>query len=343
MKPTIKINYLYYGTPFNLEDDFFYKILKKKYNIVISDKPDYVFFSVYKENNQFLLSDGTIPKTDTQVAKKNILKEIYRNLLKITFVKDIMWRLRDKGIIKPYAKIIDIEGDFVKIFYCLENLAPDMNKCDWAFGFKRENEINHPNYMRIPPYVLFLDFGSRKTRKFTPEDLKREKTRFCNYIYNTYVPYRNKFFRKLSKYKHIDSPGKSMNNMPPLGSHKTCDTSRSVVGWDFEKLEFIKPYKFTAAIENTISNGFNTDRLVHALYSNTVPIFIGDKTVNEDFNENCFINCTNMEEGITKIIELDNNDKLYLEMLNHKWWNGKENPYKKEVERLNKRIKEIFK
>jgi len=75
-KPEIKINFLYYGTPFDFEKNFLINIFKKEnIKIIISDKPDYIFFSVYKENNKFLLEDGTV-RTSKKIRKEK------RNLIK---------------------------------------------------------------------------------------------------------------------------------------------------------------------------------------------------------------------------------------------------------------------
>ena len=46
-KETIKINFKDFVECFNPEDNYFTDILKMKYDVVISDDPDYVFYSVY--------------------------------------------------------------------------------------------------------------------------------------------------------------------------------------------------------------------------------------------------------------------------------------------------------
>lgn len=334
MKPKIKVNFLYYENPFDINKNFIFKLLQKNYDVIISDNPDYVFFSVYKENNKFLLKDGTSPYQTGGAKSKNILKEIYRNLLKITVVKSVMWWLRDKGIVRPYAQMLDVPGDFVKIFYTCESIVPDMNKCDWAFSLCAD--IDNQKHMRVPPPIFFeynFDLIKRKPIK---------KTKFCNFIYNNHVPFRNRFFKQLSKYKHIDSPGKCMNNMPAIGSTDT-NASRSSEKWEIEKIKFIKPYKFSIACENRIKDGYNTDRIIHAYLAGSIPIYLGDNMIHNDFNTKCFINCNNrkIKEIIEEIKELDTNDKLYNEMLNQPLYN----PGFLDTERnkIEERLKEIFK
>lgn len=302
---------MYYETPFNLEKNWIYKMLNNNYDVIISDNPDYVFFSTYKEKNKFLLSDGTAPYF-LEVKSKNLFKEIYRNMLKLNYMKSLMWWLREKGIIRPYAQMLDLKGPFVKIFYTCESITPNMDKCDWAFGFDYEDKVNNPRYMRVPPYIYFAYNFDLIPRIIV------YKTKFCNFIYNNHVPFRNKLFKKLSAYKHIDAPGKCMNNMSPV-SHNDTNKSRSSNDWEIEKINFIKPYKFSIACENKFKDGYNTDRIIHSYLAGSIPIYYGDNKINNDFNPKSFINvsdCEYVKDAIEKISKIDNDDKLYNEMLN---------------------------
>ncbi len=46
MKKTIKINYMDFGRYSDPEKEFFTPFLRQKYNVVISDKPDYIFYTL---------------------------------------------------------------------------------------------------------------------------------------------------------------------------------------------------------------------------------------------------------------------------------------------------------
>lgn len=46
MKKTIKINYMDFGRYSDPEKEFFTPFLRKRYNVVISDKPDYIFYTL---------------------------------------------------------------------------------------------------------------------------------------------------------------------------------------------------------------------------------------------------------------------------------------------------------
>ena len=75
----------------------------------------------------------------------------------------------------------------------------------------------------------------------------------------------------------------------------------------------LSSYKFSLAMENQISGGYITEKLLHAKISGNIPIFYGDAAVNKDFNPNCFIyiNEINDKELIGRIEELDKDKSLY--------------------------------
>jgi hypothetical protein len=170
-------------------------------------------------------------------------------------------------------------GRFVKVFIGCENVRPIMSECDWAFGVEHDEYVGHPRYMRLArwgddTYLLQQD-------KNWSEVLRR-KTRFCAFIYATEVAYREAFFRALSQYKPVDSPGASMNNMPGI------DPVPGQRDWNV-KIEFLRQYKFVIAFENSSRAGYNTEKLTHAIQADCVPIYWGDPVIGRSFNVRRFI------------------------------------------------------
>src|SRR3989339_543510 len=112
-----------------------------------------------------------------------------------------------------------------------------------------------------------------------------------------------------------------------------------------KKLKFLKNYKFTIAFENSVTPGYNTEKLIHPIIANSIPIYFGDPFVSRDFNTKSFINVhdfKNMDDVIKRIIQIDNDDKLYERILNEPWLkDNKKNKYM-DKKKLKKRIKEIF-
>lgn len=172
-------------------------------------------------------------------------------------------------------------GSYAKVFIGCENILPIMSECDWAFGVAFEEAIRHPRYMR------FRRWGDDSHLLLTQKDwnkVLRDKTRFCAFVYSNSCPYREAFFRALSCYKCVDSPGRSMNNMPSI------DAVPLNIDWQQTKIEFLRRYKFVVAFENSSRPGYNTEKLTHPVDADSLPIYWGDPAIGRSFNEDRFIN-----------------------------------------------------
>lgn len=275
----------------------------------------------------------------------------------------------------PYGNDIPLPGDYTRIGYFCENIKPDFSICEWAFGVPREQDIRHPRYKRIQwhgldPKLLI------KPDNIDVEKILASKTRFCNFFYSHPVTYREKFFRDLSRYKKVDAPGKSMNNMPSVDEF--CKGDR----WEIKR-RFLSEYKFTIAFENDVFPGYQTEKLYDAMLAGSIPVYCGDPFVGDIFNTGSFINAfdilepdydiiarylerksqmdfidirprmykglshriarkvkhsgrhlkmklafggLNYEKLIHRIIELDENDNLYKQMLLQPWFNDNKVP-----------------
>lgn len=179
----------------------------------------------------------------------------------------------------PYSGALP-PGRYVKVFIGCENLRPLMDECDWAFGVYHEEYIGHPCYMR---FARWGDDAHLIQQERDWEAVLRAKSRFCAFLFSQQVPYREAFFRALTRYKLIDAPGRSMNNMPSI------DPMPGQIDWD-AKREFLRRYKFVIAFENSSAPGYNTEKLTHAIEADTMPIYWGDPQIGRSFNTARFIN-----------------------------------------------------
>ncbi|HEY4324123.1 MAG TPA: glycosyltransferase family 10 [Mucilaginibacter sp.] len=184
-------------------------------------------------------------------------------------------------IFGPYGNDIPPKGDYVRIGYFCENINPDFSICEWAFGMPREEDIQRANYKKIQWHNL-LPQNLIKEPEYNPENILASKTKFCNFLYSHKVPYREAFFKQLSKYKKVDAPGKSMNNMASI------DTLYGGK-WDVKK-RFLSEYKFTIAFENDIFPGYQTEKLYDAMQVSSIPIYCGDPFIGDIFNTKSFVN-----------------------------------------------------
>lgn len=192
-------------------------------------------------------------------------------------------------IFGPYGNDIPPKSDkYKRIGYFCENIFPDMSICEFAFGVPREEEIKNSNYKRIQWHAM------NPSRLIKPElinidSILNSKTKFCNFLYSHKVFYREAFFKELSKYKMVDAPGKSMNNMTSIDSLYHGDI------WE-RKRQFLNPYKFTIAFENYSYPGYQTEKLYDSMLTWSLPIYCGDPHISEIFNTQSFINAFSLLE-----------------------------------------------
>lgn len=196
----------------------------------------------------------------------------------------------------------------VRIFASAENICPNFNLCDYAIGFEymdfEDRFYRFPNYF-YDHYKYDFDLINNNTKLYGdfPENRK-----FCGMVVSNNLfadPFRENFFYELSKYKRVDSGGRALNNIGmPTGVE--------------DKREFLRGYKFSIAFENSSYSGYCTEKLLQAFSSGTVPIYWGDPTVSKIFNKASFIDCTglSLSEAVDKVKQVDQDDNLYLQMLN---------------------------
>ncbi len=191
-----------------------------------------------------------------------------------------------------------------RVFFTGENIRPNYDECDWSFSF---DYSDNPKNYRLPLYALFGDVYEL-TKPRNPEQLMKEKTDFCNFIYSNPGPKKRKdIFLKLSNYKFISSPGRFMNN-----------TNFHLPGFETEKRNYIRKFKFTFAFENSSYPGYTTEKLFDPLIVGSIPLYWGNPEVAKDFNPKSFINYHDYESDesfIEEIVRYDNDEDLYLEML----------------------------
>lgn len=193
----------------------------------------------------------------------------------------------------------------IKIWCNGENVFPNFNLCDYAISC-HDIKIDNNRYFKLPVYMLKGNNLIEEKDKIVKENDLKNKNKFCNFIYDNKKGdiFRKVFFTELSKYKKVDSAGKFLNNTGFVTN---------------KKLELQKQYKFTIAFENESYYGYCTEKIMDAFFSKTIPIYWGDPYIENDINSKAFINIkskNNIKEVIDQIKEIDNNDSLWLDILN---------------------------
>ena len=156
-------------------------------------------------------------------------------------------------------------------------MRPNFDRCDYAFSF--DYPVNERNY-RLPLYRRWPEY-SQLFNSRNPDKVFSQNRKFCSFmVSNPNASTRIEFFKKLSSYKSVDSGGRFLNNIG--------DPIQTGVE---NKLNWMRNYKFSITFENSSYPGYTTEKLMHALITDTIPIYWGNPLAGLDFNPKAFINC----------------------------------------------------
>lgn len=254
---TIKLYYIGFWFDFDVEDNMFSNILRRRYNVVVeSENPDFLICS---------------------------------------------------PLCAPFEYM---KYDCPRIMYTGEYISADFTAIDYFIGY---DDISFGDRAFRFPLFLYSRAGvPHHSKVLSKEEALAElgrKEYFCNYIFghDTALGIREKILEKLQKYKRVECAGRHRNNMPG-------GTTFSMLN----KHDFMRKCKFSITAESVCYPGFTSEKIGHAFNNFTIPIYFGDPDMLKVFNEKSFVNCelkSNIDEIVEKVIEIDNNDSLYVEML----------------------------
>ena len=340
MKKTIKLGFEYFD--YDVNNNFFTNLLKEDYNVILSKDPDFIVYN--------LPPDTEISGVRKSVSKLSFLRKYTPGVRQLIVKTPLIGRIFSDKMAMAKKKMPTLHTNATRIFYSWAICHPDMDSVDYAFTEDYDEELKNLRHMRLPWYKFYCNAGKEliKPKSVDFKKIKKEKTKFCNFVYSNNAPVRNKFFKMLSKYKKIDSPGKCFNNMSAF--EKTGWIGKK--DWQEEKMDFLKPYKFTIAFETRDFLGYVSEKIYHPMRVNSIPIYWGNKMIHRDFNTKSFINYFDFEKEvkskfpgflfkiplvskiieysliepitmkkmIKRIIEIDNNDELYQKILSEPWF-----------------------
>lgn len=261
---TIKIKFTGFWTGFDPESLFITKILRKHYNVELSEDADYVICSGF-----------------------------------------------------GFYNYLDEPG--IRIMFSGENYIPDFNYIDYAFSFypidflDRHCTIPGMIYLSMDP----LEELRRKKRDYS-KDILKEKVYFANLLasHESDENMRSRLIDALSQYKRVECAGIFRNNMPD---------GQTVSMWAGTKQPFVRKCKFTLCPESVVHEGFVTEKIFDAFQADTIPIYYGSSTVSSIFNKKAYLDVRDFEDLdalLERIIDLDNDDEKYLEMLRQPIFNN---------------------
>jgi hypothetical protein len=177
------------------------------------------------------------------------------------------------------------------IMYIGENVRP--NYIGYSYSLSFDHDTYEGKNFRLPLWWsrLAWDGFEQKPRKpnahnhgyeqlidikslMQPRKLDMSiKDKFCAMIAGNPEGLRVNLFNSISQYKQVDGYGLMFGN----------SLRKS-------KFAVLPEYKFCLCPENSVYDGYVTEKLIDAYAGLTVPLYSGDVSVNEDFNSKAFMN-----------------------------------------------------
>jgi hypothetical protein len=299
------------------------KILLENFNLEIVDRKDdadiIVGLAIRHGYNEYINDKKNIIISGENLFFRRNLMSILESILNKIFgnrkykIIDFLDKIIPKCIsgisfnyfMPGYARLLsDVKrGRRPNIFFVLSNEA----QC--------KNTVSFPGFLQY--YYTKMDSLLHK-KKISLEGIGKRK--FCAFIASSNSSReRVDFFKKLSKYKKVDSYGKVMNNMGEIAMGKDWKGNYNL----------FKKYKFVICFENSFSNDYIMEKLPNVMFANSIPIYRGAPNINEYFNSSSFVNYGDYGSYklmIKKIKELDNDEKKYIEFISRPWFKNNKMP-----------------
>lgn len=196
----------------------------------------------------------------------------------------------------------------IKIFYTGENQTPNLTQYDYSISFDLDN-YNDRN-LRLPLWYLYINWWNddylkdnisldEYNRKFNPVDVYNRE-QFCCIVIGNAVRNRIEVAQALDSYKPVHGYGSVFNNR-----------------FNGKKLDLLQNFRYNICFENTLCDGYHTEKLLEAKIAGCIPIYYGSDTVSLDFNKKCFINYKDFKsplELMEYIKEIDENQDKFIQI-----------------------------
>jgi len=217
-----------------------------------------------------------------------------------------------------------------KIYYTGE--PPHIHKPNYNeshFSFTYEDTGDYRNY-RLPSWILYVNWfnvphdDNRDQSYLHPlEDLLKikdaeylwdTKKYFCSFVNTQPLGKRIEFVPKLNSKEFVHCAGRLFNNV-----------NGNIIGRGDQrwKIEYLKQFKFNVSMENCDDYGYVSEKIVHSMFANCIPIYWGSNAVKHDFNPKSYINWhdyNNDEDTIQEILLLNANKEKYCELMSQPWF-----------------------
>ena len=204
---------------------------------------------------------------------------------------------------------LDFNKNKINIMICVENCNhwshyKHFNK----FGNYSNNEIkiyfyNHidkivldEKFIAIPIIYTQINYFSKYYNIIKPRiQTEYANKKYCLIATNLNNKDKNNIYKCLTMFGQCDF----ISDFKDIIGNKSCYHSE-------ELLNLFNQYKFVFVCENSIENGYITEKIFNCFFSRTIPIYFGSKLINNYFNTNAFINTNDYENSNDFFIKIKN-------------------------------------
>lgn len=174
---------------------------------------------------------------------------------------------------------------------------------------------NYKNIINLPLYIPYI------ISSFNESIITENKLNNINIVPSNEILvvvsnpdgiFRNNFLNELDKYfpNKITYAGKYKNNNKEILS---CMYNSN------EFITFVSNYKYIITMENSEQDTYITEKIIHGILGNSIPIYWGSKRISDYFNSNRFIEVkseNDIIDVIKKMMNMSNSE--WLEIVNNK-------------------------
>ena len=134
---------------------------------------------------------------------------------------------------------------------------------------------------------------------------KSKKNKFASLVASHDAPkIRTEIFNKINKIGEVKCAGKLLHNDDTLKNE-----------FNNNKIEYLRDFKFNICPENTISDGYITEKLFDSFKAGCIPIYSGDENIELDLiNKNALLFYRKYEDNselLKEVEKLNKDDKLF--------------------------------
>jgi hypothetical protein len=237
----------------------------------------------------------------------NLFEKVYEDICEIG-------NLQESDILCEFDMLLNCYGTLTKYKYWkhtyLFNGESTMRCNTNDYDVVLWGERNYKNVINVPLFIPYL-YTNNFTDKLTASKniITVPENDVCVIISNTNGKTRNHFLNELEKHFNVTYAGPYKNN---IGGNISYNYNTE------EFIQFVSQFKFIISMENSRNDTYITEKIIHGLLANTVPIYWGSTRVFDYFNKNRVLyldDINNINSVIDKMKELKRDSTKWLEMV----------------------------